>query len=108
MDSARKPPKTAIGVLSRTLNGSDQLSYCAARIRKTKRSETAKIVEEVGCGVVVPPGRPELLAAAIRRAYDGELDLAAMGERGRAYVAAEADRSVAVERYRVLLREVLA
>jgi glycosyltransferase involved in cell wall biosynthesis len=71
-------------------------------------SETAKIVEEVGSGVVVPPGRPELLAAAIRRAYDGELDLAAMGERGRAYVAAEADRSVAVERYRVLLREVLA
>jgi glycosyltransferase involved in cell wall biosynthesis len=71
-------------------------------------SETAKIVDDVGCGVVVPPGRPELLAAAIRRAYDGDLDLAAMGERGRAYVAAEADRSVAVDRYRRLLREVLA
>ena len=71
-------------------------------------SETAKIVDEVGCGVVVPPGRPELLAAAIRRAYDGELDLDTMGERGRAYVAAEADRSVAVGRYRALLHEVLA
>jgi colanic acid biosynthesis glycosyl transferase WcaI len=71
-------------------------------------SETAKIVSETGCGIVVPPGRPELLAGAIRRAYDGELDLAEMGERGRDYVAAEADRSVAVDRYRRLLREVLA
>ncbi len=29
-------------------------------------SETAQVVAEVGCGVVVPPGRPDLLAAAIR------------------------------------------
>jgi glycosyltransferase involved in cell wall biosynthesis len=68
-------------------------------------SETAKVVERVGCGVVVPPGRPELLAAAIRRAHDGELDLAAMGERGREWVTAEADRAVAIDRYRRLLRE---
>ncbi len=66
-------------------------------------SETARVVEEVGCGVVVPPGRPELLARAIRRAYDGELDLEAMGRRGREYVTAEADRNVAVSRYRKLL-----
>ncbi len=32
-------PKIATGVLSRTLNGSVQLSYSAARIRKTKSSE---------------------------------------------------------------------
>ena len=69
-------------------------------------SETAKIVREVDCGVVVPPGRPELLASAIRSAHDGELDLEAMGARGRQYVLAEADRSVAVARYRSLLREV--
>ena len=30
-----------------------------------------------------------------------------MGERGREYVAAEADRRVAVERYRRLLRELV-
>ncbi len=69
-------------------------------------SETAKIVREVDCGVVVPPGRPELLARAIRSAHDGELDLDAMGTRGRQYVLSEADRSVAVARYRSLLREV--
>ena len=66
-------------------------------------SETAKVVEAAGCGVVVPPGRPELLAREIRRAHDGELDLAGMGARGRAYVVAEADRAVAVARYRRLL-----
>jgi colanic acid biosynthesis glycosyl transferase WcaI len=67
-------------------------------------SETAKVVEQVGCGVVVPPGRPERLAAAIRSAHDGELDLEAMGERGRVWVTQEADRRVAVDRYRALLR----
>ena len=69
-------------------------------------SETAKVVQEVGCGLVVPPGRPELLAAAIRSARDGELDLEAMGHRGREYVISEGDRRVAVDRYRRLLREV--
>ena len=71
-------------------------------------SETASVVREVDCGVVVPPGRPELLAAAIRDAHAGELDLDAMGARGRAYVTAEADRRVAVERYRRVLAEVVA
>jgi glycosyltransferase involved in cell wall biosynthesis len=70
-------------------------------------SETASVVRRARCGVVVPPGRPELLARAIRRAYDGELDLGGMGERGRAFVAAEGDRSVAIERYRSLLRELV-
>jgi len=71
-------------------------------------SETAQLVERVGCGVVVPPGRPDLLAAAIRHARAGELDLAAMGARGREYVVREADRSVAVARYRAVLADVLA
>jgi colanic acid biosynthesis glycosyl transferase WcaI len=70
-------------------------------------SETAQVVERVGCGVVVPPGRPELIAEQIRRAHDGELDLAAMGERGREYVMAEADRGVAIARYRRLLAELV-
>ena len=43
--SVAMAPKTATGVLSRTLKGSDQLSYRAARIRNTKTSEAAKIVQ---------------------------------------------------------------
>ena len=70
-----------------------------------RESETAEVVERVGCGVVVPPGRPELLARAIRDAHDGRYDLAEMGARGREWVEREADRSVAVRRYRDLLRE---
>ncbi len=71
-------------------------------------SETAQTVQRVGCGVVVPPGRPELLAAAIRSAYDGRLDLEEMGRRGRRFVTEEADRRGAVARYRSLLRELVA
>jgi glycosyltransferase involved in cell wall biosynthesis len=68
-------------------------------------SETAQVVERVGCGIVVPPGRPELLARAIRDAHDGKYDLAEMGRRGREWVEREADRSVALRRYRDLLGE---
>jgi glycosyltransferase involved in cell wall biosynthesis len=69
-------------------------------------SETAAIVQTVGCGIVVPPSRPELVAEAIRAAHDGELDLAEMGRRGREFVVAEADRAVAVARYRELLHAI--
>jgi putative colanic acid biosynthesis glycosyltransferase WcaI len=68
-------------------------------------SETAQAVAEAGCGIVVPPGRPELLARAIRDAHDGRYDLKAMGARGREWVEREADRSVALRRYRDLLLE---
>jgi colanic acid biosynthesis glycosyl transferase WcaI len=70
-----------------------------------EESETAQVVQQVGCGIVVPPGRPELLARAIRDAHDGKYDLAAMGALGREWVEREADRSVAVRRYRDLLLE---
>jgi putative colanic acid biosynthesis glycosyltransferase WcaI len=66
-------------------------------------SETAQLIRRVGCGIVVPPGRPELLAGAIRDAHDGSYDLAEMGRRGREHVVAEADRAVAVRRYERLL-----
>jgi putative colanic acid biosynthesis glycosyltransferase WcaI len=71
-------------------------------------SETAQVVARIGCGVVVPPGRPELLARAIRDAHDGKYDLAEMGRRGREWVEREADSSVAVGRYRDLLSELAA
>jgi colanic acid biosynthesis glycosyl transferase WcaI len=73
-----------------------------------EESETVRLVREVDCGVVIPPGRPELLARTIRSAADGELDLEEMGRRGRRYVEEEADRVVAMERYRALVRELLA
>jgi len=71
-------------------------------------SETAHVVERIGCGIVVPPGRPELLARAIRDAHDGKHDLVGMGRSGREWVEREADRTVAVRRYRDLLAELAA
>lgn len=71
-----------------------------------KRSETAQLVEYVGCRVVVEPGRPDRLAAVIREAHDGNVDLDGMGRRGREWVVAEGGREPAVVRYRELLREV--
>lgn len=68
-------------------------------------SETAQLVREVGCGLVLQPGRPDLLADAIRAVACGEHDLAEMGRRGRAWVEVNANREVAVGRYRALLGE---
>ncbi|HEY7603067.1 MAG TPA: glycosyltransferase family 4 protein [Gaiellaceae bacterium] len=68
-------------------------------------SETAQLVARIGCGVVVRPGDPFALARAIRAAHDGELDLAEMGRRARAYAEAEADRSIAIQRYEAVLAE---
>jgi colanic acid biosynthesis glycosyl transferase WcaI len=70
-------------------------------------SETAQLIELVDCGIVVPPGRPELLTETIRKAHAGEYDLSAMGARARRFAVEEADRDVAVERYRALFREVI-
>ena len=70
-------------------------------------SETAALVREVGCGLVIPPGRPDLLAATIVEVAAGKHDLEAMGRLGRAYVEAEADRSIAIGRYRHQLAELL-
>ncbi len=71
-------------------------------------SETARVVRDVGCGLVIPPGRPDLLAASLRELHAGEHDLEEMGRRGLAYVEDAADRSIAVERYRGLLEEVVS
>jgi len=73
-----------------------------------EESETARLVLEIGCGVVIPPGRPDLLARVIRDVADGAYPLETMGRRGRAYVENQADRVVAMERYRALVREMLA
>lgn len=68
-------------------------------------SETVRLVEEAGCGLIVPPGRPELVAGVIRDVVEGRLSLEGMGERGRAWVETEADRDVAFDRYRRLVAE---
>jgi putative colanic acid biosynthesis glycosyltransferase WcaI len=69
-------------------------------------SETARVVELTGCGIVVLPDRADLLAAAIRRMYEGRFDLEEAGRRGREYVVTHADRELAFARYRELIYDV--
>jgi glycosyltransferase involved in cell wall biosynthesis len=73
-----------------------------------RASELSKVVSEVGCGVVLPPARPELVAGAIRELRARRGDLADLGAKARRYVETEADRRVAHERYRAVIRELLA
>jgi UDP:flavonoid glycosyltransferase YjiC (YdhE family) len=68
-------------------------------------SETAAVVRETGCGVVVPPGNPLRLAQAIRTAYDGGFDLEEMGRRAREFAETRNHRSIAIDRYREVLHE---
>jgi hypothetical protein len=71
-------------------------------------SETVRIVRDAECGIVLPPGRPELVAEAIRDAIAGLYPLAEMGARGREYVEREADQEIAFERYRRVVAESVA
>ncbi len=71
-------------------------------------SETAQLVAEIGCGIVIPPGRPDLVAGAIREARDGRHDLERMGRLGLAFAEGEATHEIAFRRYRKLIEEIAA
>lgn len=68
-------------------------------------SETAQLVGAAECGVVVPPGDAAAVAHAIRRAYEGDVDLDALGAAGRAWIERHRGREAAISRYRGLLDE---
>jgi glycosyltransferase involved in cell wall biosynthesis len=70
-------------------------------------TETAAVVTEADCGIAIPPGRVDELAAVIRGAYEGKYDLEAMGRRARSYAEDAASRETAVGRYRAVLAEVV-
>ena len=82
---------SGISVPSRTYNvmasGKPMLAVC------DDDSELAAVIHEERIGWVVPPGRPDLLAAAIRAAKANPDELRSMGE--RAYQAAEAKYTIA-------------
>ncbi len=71
-------------------------------------SEIVRVVETARCGIAIAPGRADLLAAAIRDAYDGRYDLDELGRRGREYVVSEINRELAVGRYRRLIDRLLS
>ena len=70
-------------------------------------SEIVRVVQRERCGLTIDPGRPELLAQAVREAHGRSYDLAEMGRNGRAYVEREIARSVSIGRYRQLIAELI-
>ena len=66
-------------------------------------SELAHIVEEAGCGWIVPPRSPAEVAAAIVESISQELALVGMGQKGRAYLEKYYSRNHCVEAYEKML-----
>jgi colanic acid biosynthesis glycosyl transferase WcaI len=70
-------------------------------------SEPAQVIEDAGCGIVVPPGDAASLAAAIRVAYVGQMDLAIMGAEGRSWIVRHRAKGAAIDSYRQLLANLI-
>jgi glycosyltransferase involved in cell wall biosynthesis len=59
----------------------------------------ARMIERERCGLVVPPGDPDALAAAIVRLADDRAEARAMGRRARALAEREFDRRRLADRF---------
>lgn len=70
--------------------------------------EVARIIQETGCGLVLPSGRPEALAAAVKVLADDRPAAEARGRRGREALEAVYDQALACQRLEALLREAAA
>jgi glycosyltransferase involved in cell wall biosynthesis len=78
-----------------------------AIVAADEESETVELVRAAECGWTVPPGDVQALAGAIREAYARRHELDELGRRGREYVVANHDTTVALGHYRRLLARVV-
>lgn len=65
------------------------------------------VTETARSGIFAPPGDVEAIAAAIRRLADDPTERAAMGERGRRWVEANASREALAAHYETVLRRLV-
>jgi colanic acid biosynthesis glycosyl transferase WcaI len=68
-------------------------------------TEVARMVEEAGAGISVPPDDPDAFTAAVAALVDDPARAAAMGRAGRAYVERWASPAAVAERYEELFQE---
>jgi colanic acid biosynthesis glycosyl transferase WcaI len=71
-------------------------------------TELAWVVEQAGCGWVIPPDDGSALSDAIRYARAHREELCERAAQGRAYVVAHHSREVIAQQYDELIREVVA
>ena len=68
-----------------------------------ENGEIARLVEQHGCGIVIPPGDADALADALRRLSNAPETVSEMGRRVRAMLDAHFTRQKALERWSGLL-----
>ena len=68
-------------------------------------SDLARLVNDAGCGYVVPQDDPAAIAAAIRHAFAERAGLAARGEAGRVHMVTRYARPVVTAQYDALVRQ---
>lgn len=78
---------------------------CERPVVAAVRGEGARVVEEAGGGVVVPPGDGAGIAAAVLRLRDDPEAARAMAARGRRHVEEHYSRAVTARRLEGLVRE---
>lgn len=66
-------------------------------------SEVSSLLNIAKCGICVPPGNPEALAAAVMQLYSDREGCATMGKNGRNYAVMNFQRKVAAIRYSDLI-----
>jgi colanic acid biosynthesis glycosyl transferase WcaI len=71
-------------------------------------TELAWVVEQAGCGWVIPPEDAAALSDAVQYAYAHREELLDRGARGRTYVVAHHSREAIAHKYDELIREVVA
>jgi colanic acid biosynthesis glycosyl transferase WcaI len=69
-------------------------------------SETARLIERAGCGVVVRPGDAQALAGAIRTLWTDPRRLAQLGYRGREYAVKHCAKRSVTQKYAEFLSAV--
>jgi glycosyltransferase involved in cell wall biosynthesis len=70
--------------------------------------ESAQLVEQVGCGIVVRPGDPAALADAIARLHGDPGAREAFGRAGRSYAESHFGTARAAEQWMACLQEAIA
>ena len=71
-------------------------------------TEVARVVEEAGAGLAVPPDDPDAFTHALATLLDDQARSRAMGAAGRAFVERWASPAAVAERYEALFDELVA
>jgi glycosyltransferase involved in cell wall biosynthesis len=98
----------APGPLNQMILPTKTLAYLAAGrpVIAAMDGATADVIHSSGAGVTVPPGDPDALAEAIDRlSTTPPAELAAMGARGRRFLAERFDKRIVVDQLEAILRE---